>query len=180
MKKNLAGILLSILSFFVYGSYNPQGGYGYDLIRTIESEKNIRFSRDNIYIPYERELREMENGDYDSLTNNCVDKSLKYHNLLKENGEISYIVKLWTYPSKLPHARVYVLNKEKGTWHSIDPTWKDNEDGLDIANFSYDYILNIFKRETNIKKLKNGGSCLKTFPENYEKYKKFRRGERWN
>ena len=129
----------------------------------------------NRTVPFEKELRAIEQEKYALETNNCKHKACKFHEILKENGETSYLISGWIPDSKNTHLWLYVLNKETNKFHMIDPTWETEKDGLLIENYPDKQIHSIFNKNANLKNVNKDMNLLRTFPLNIGKHNRFLR-----
>ena len=178
MRKNLLGILFAGLSFFTFSSTrfdNISCGHLYELTKEIGRAGKVPLDKNaENYIPCEKELRKIEKTPYDSIKYNCVNKAIDYHEILKKNGEISYVAGIWTRPSKRLHAVVYCLNKKTGKFCKIDPTNEDSYqfDGIPLESYKEDFVISIHARNASLEEIKKSLKRIEFFQENYELYEK--------
>ncbi len=173
MKKTLVCLLLSGLSFITLTSPHIEEPY-VSLINQINNSKKISKKDSIISIPCINELRKIEKTKYDLNSNNCIDKALEYQKILNENKEISYLVAGWVYGYEKGHAWIYWLNKKTNNWCILDPTWKDEQDGLPLEFYSTRYPKYIFNKRVSLRHIKERKNYIIKFQENIKKHKKFR------
>jgi len=175
MKKGLVNLLLSVLTFFTFTSYNPKFDYHISLIKTLNNiEESCTKDKSEIYIPFEKELRAIEEEEPIPGIYDCTHKTIEYQNILRKNNEISYPADGWVPNQRYLHARIYLLNKKTGIWHMIDPTWKKEQDGLPVKYYQNWQVHYIFNKDATSEDIKKERNYIARFWENKKRYRKFK------
>jgi len=107
-------------------------------------------SWEDIYIPEVNKLREIESTKYDFTANDCIDKSIQYSRHLRKKGIKHRVVGGLTSYGR--HAWVEVFKNNK--LYYIDPTFRDNKDGLLIIISNADKVYIGDEKLTNHKNYK--------------------------
>jgi len=176
MEKGLVRLLLSVLTFFTFTSYNPKFNSPTSLIKTLNNiEESYTKDKTEIYIPFEKELRAIEEEKSIPWIYDCKNKAVKYQNILKKNNEISYIANGWIPNYRYLHARVYVFNKKAGTWHMIDPTWEKGQDGLPVKYYKNWQVHFIFNKDVTQEDIKNERNYIAKCRKNKKTYREFKK-----
>jgi len=176
MKKGLISLLLSVLTFFTFTSYNPKFNSPTSLIKTLNNiEESWTKDKPEIYIPFEKELMAIEEEDAIRIINDCTHKAIKYQNILRKNNEISYPANGWIPNYKYLHARIYTFNKKTGTWHMIDPTWKKEQDGLPVKYYQNWQVHFIFNKDATSEDIKNERNYIARCQKNKKRYREFKK-----
>ena len=155
-------------------SYNTRldSNYNYIIQQLNNLGKSVK-KNSEIYLPLEKKLRSIEQEKYDFETNNCKHKACKFHEILKENGEISYLISGWIPDSKNAHLWLYVLNKETNKFHLIDPTWETEKDGLLIKDYPKIQLHYIFNKNAALEDVNKDINILKAYPLNIGRHNRF-------
>jgi len=152
MKNRLVSLLISAITIFEFTSYNPHAN--------------------SVYIPCINELRAIEK-EKPSKNYDCKHKSVKYQNILKENGETANVILGWKPEFENWHTLVGVLNEKTGAYHLIDPSFSDNIDGFPRGYYSDLTIFYVFNENAiveDIDKKDPRKNYKKRFTENIKEY----------
>jgi len=175
MKKGLVRLLLSAAVIFTFTSYNPKSDYCISLIKTLNNiEESYTKDKPEIYVPFGKELRAIKEEESIPEIYDCTNKTIKYQDILRKNNEISYPANGWIPNYRYLHARIYIFNKKAGTWHMIDPTWKNWQDGLPVKYYQNWQVHYIFNKDATSEDIKKERNYIAKSKKNKKRYREFK------